>query len=303
MHNVELLAPAKDLLEIKSVIESGADAVYISYRKEDEFWDDVNEGTKFVHENNKKIYVALNLVPHNKDIKNIEENLIKLEQHNIDALIITDPGMLTITKNIVPNMEIHLSDQANTTNYITANFWYNQGVKRIIVSKELSCEEIGTIRVKSPIDMDIETYVHGAMAISHSGRYLLTNFIKGKSENKVQASSEIKYNLVEEKRQGEFYPVCEDERGTFFFNSKELCMIEYIPNLIKCGITSFKIEGRLMDSKYISEVVNAYRIAIDEFYKNPNEWTLDKERIEYLKELSKREFTSGFYLNEPSSEE
>ncbi|MGL5347431.1 MAG: peptidase U32 family protein [Peptostreptococcaceae bacterium] len=303
MHNVELLAPAKDLLDIKSVIESGADAVYISYRKDDEFWDDVKEGARFVHKNNKKIYVALNLVPHNKDIKHIEENLIKLEQYNIDAIIITDPGMLTITKSIVPNMEIHLSDQANTTNYITANFWYNQGVKRIIVSKELSCEEIGTIRVKSPIDMDIEAYVHGAMAISHSGRYLLSNFIKGKSENRVQASSEIRYNLVEEKRQGEFYPVCEDERGTFFFNSKELCMIEYIPNLIKCGITSFKIEGRLMDSKYTSEVVKAYRMAIDEFYKNPNEWTLDEKRLEYLKELSGREFTSGFYLDEPSSEE
>lgn len=303
MHSVELLAPAKNLSQIKNVIESGADAVYISYRKDDDFWNDIKKGTEFAHENNKKIYVSLNLVPHNKDIKDIEESIMRLEKSNIDALIITDPGMLTITKRIVPNMEIHLSDQANTTNYITANFWYNQGVKRIIVSKELSCEEIGTIRVKTPIDMDIEAYIHGTMAISHSGRYLLSNFIKGKSDNKSQANSEIKYNLVEEKRQGEFFPVCEDERGTFFFNSKELCMIEYIPNLIKCGITSFKIEGRIMESEYISEVVKAYRIAIDEFYKNPDEWKVNEQKLEHLRELSSREFTSGFYLDEPNSEE
>lgn len=303
MHNVELLAPAENLNEVKSIIDAGADAVYISYKDGNIFLNELEEGIKFAHSKDKKVYVSIDVVPHNSHIKKFEENLAKLEHVGIDAIVITDPGMLTIVKNVMPNVEIHLSDQANTTNYMTANFWYNQGIKRVLVSKELSFDEIGAIRVKTPLDMDIEAYVHGAMTVSHSGRQLLSNFIKSKSNNSVNISSKVKYNLVEQKRQGEYFPVREDERGTFFFNSKELCMIEYIPELIKCGITSLKIDGRMDGPDYTTEIVKVYREAIDLFYKNPKNWTFNSEWLEKLKKINSREYTSGFYVEEPANEE
>lgn len=303
MHNVELLAPVESIDELKNVIGAGADAVYVSYNDGDAFLTDLEEGIKFAHDNNKKVYVAFDIVPHNNHIKRIEDSLKRLEEIGTDAIIITDAGMLTIVKNVAPNVEIHLSDQANTTNYMTANFWYNQGVKRVLVSKELSFDEIGTIRVKTPLEMDIETYVHGAMTVSHSGRQLLSNFIKSKSNDSVKLSSGVKYNLVEQKRQGEYFPVREDERGTFFFNSKELCMIEYIPELIKCGITSLKIDGRINGADYTTEVVKSYRKAIDTFYSNPETWTFNNEWIENLNKFNSRQYTSGFYVEEPANEE
>lgn len=303
MHNVELLAPAENLDGLKSIIDAGVDAVYVLYKDGDEFLNELEEGIKFAHSKGKQVYVSIDIVPHNNHIKKFEDNLVKLEQVGIDAIVITDPGMLTIVKNIMPNMEIHLSDQANTTNYMTANFWYNQGVKRVLVSKELSFDEIGKIRAKTPLEMDIEAYVHGPMMVSHSGRQLLSNFVKSKSDNSVNLSSEVKYNLVEQKRQGEYFPVREDERGTFFFNSKELCMIEYIPELIKCGITSLKIDGRMNDSDYTTEIVRAYRKAIDLFYANPENWTFNIEWLENLKKNNSREYTSGFYIEEPGNEE
>lgn len=302
MHNVELLATVDTLNELKGVMDCGADAVYISYKDGEEFLKELNEGIKFAHSKNKKVYVALEVVPHNKHINKFEENLSKLEKLGIDAIVITDPGMLTIVKNIMPNIQIHLSDQANTTNYMTANFWYNQGVKRVLVSKELSFDEISTIRAKTPLEMDIEAYIHGAMTVSHSGRHLLSNFIKSKSNNSVNISSEVKYNLVEQQRQGEFFPVREDERGTFFFNSKELCMIEYIPELIKCGITSLKIDGRMNSYDYTLEVVKSYRKAIDLFYEDPENWTVNNEWIENLNKFNDKEYTSGFYIQEPVNE-
>ncbi|MGL5314240.1 MAG: peptidase U32 family protein [Peptostreptococcaceae bacterium] len=303
MHNVELLAPVENLNELKNIIGAGADAVYISYKDGYEFLNQLEDEIKFAHDNNKKVYVAFDIVPHNNHIKSIEDSLKRLEQVGIDAIIITDPGMLTIVKDVTPKLEIHLSDQANTTNYMTANFWYNQGIKRVLVSKELSFDEIGTIRVKTPLEMDIEAYIHGAMTVSHSGRQLLSNFIKSKSKDSVELSSEVKYNLVEQKRQGEYFPVREDERGTFFFNSKELCMIEYIPELIKCGVTSLKIDGRMNGSEYTIEVVKAYRKAIDMFYSNPETWAFNNEWIEHLNKFNSREYTSGFYVDEPANEE
>jgi putative protease len=185
---------------------------------------------------------------------------------------------------------------------MTASFWYNQGVKRVLVSKELSFDEIGTIRAKTPLEMDIEAYIHGAMTVSHSGRPLLSNFIKSKSNNSVSIESGVRYNLIEQQRQGEFFPVREDERGTFFYNSKELCMIEYIPELIKCGITSFKIDGRMNNYEYTMEVVKSYREAIDLFYKNPEQWMLNNEWIENLKKFNNREYTAGFYVQNPANE-
>lgn len=302
MHNVELLATVDNLKELKGVIDCGADAVYISYKDGEEFLRDLNEGIEYVHNKNKKIYVAIEVVPHNRHIKKFEENLAQIGELGIDAIVITDAGMLTIVKKVIPNIEVHLSDQANITNYMTANFWYNQGVKRVLVSKELSFDEIGTIRAKTPLEMDIEAYIHGAMTVSHSGRPLLSNFIKSKSNNSVSIESGVRYNLIEQQRQGEFFPVREDERGTFFYNSKELCMIEYIPELIKCGITSFKIDGRMNNYEYTMEVVKSYREAIDLFYKNPEQWMLNNEWIENLKKFNNREYTAGFYVQNPANE-
>lgn len=302
MHNVELLATVDNLKELKGVIDCGADAVYISYKDGEEFLRDLNEGIEYVHNKNKKIYVAIEVVPHNRHIKKFEENLAQIGELGIDAIVITDAGMLTIVKKVIPNIEVHLSDQANITNYMTANFWYNQGVKRVLVSKELSFDEIGTIRAKTPLEMDIEAYIHGAMTVSHSGRPLLSNFIKSKSNNSVSIESGVRYNLIEQQRQGEFFPVREDERGTFFYNSKELCMIEYIPELIKCGITSFKIDGRMNNYEYTMEVVKSYREAIDLFYKNPEQWMLNNEWIKNLKKFNNREYTAGFYVQNPANE-
>lgn len=302
MHNVELLATVDNLKELKGVIDCGADAVYISYKDGEEFLKNLNEGIEYVHNKNKKIYVAIEVVPHNRHIKKFEENLAQIGELGIDAIVITDAGMLTIVKKVIPNIEVHLSDQANITNYMTANFWYNQGVKRVLVSKELSFDEIGTIRAKTPLEMDIEAYIHGAMTVSHSGRPLLSNFIKSKSNNSVSIESGVRYNLIEQQRQGEFFPVREDERGTFFYNSKELCMIEYIPELIKCGITSLKIDGRMNNYEYTMEVVKSYREAIDLFYKNPEQWMLNNEWIENLKKFNNREYTAGFYVQNPANE-
>ena len=302
MHNVELLATVDNLKELKGVIDCGADAVYISYKDGEEFLKNLNEGIEYVHNKNKKIYVAIEVVPHNRHIKKFEENLAQIGELGIDAIVITDAGMLTIVKKVIPNIEVHLSDQANITNYMTANFWYNQGVKRVLVSKELSFDEIGTIRAKTPLEMDIEAYIHGAMTVSHSGRPLLSNFIKSKSNNSVSIESGVRYNLIEQQRQGEFFPVREDERGTFFYNSKELCMIEYIPELIKCGITSLKIDGRMNNYEYTMEVIKSYREAIDLFYKNPEQWMFNNEWIENLKKFNNREYTAGFYVQNPANE-
>ena len=302
MHNVELLATVDNLKELKGVIDCGADAVYISYKDGEEFLKELNEGIEYVHNKNKKIYVAIEVVPHNRHIKKFEENLAQIGELGIDAIVITDAGMLNIVKKVIPNIEVHLSDQANITNYMTASFWYNQGVKRVLVSKELSFDEIGTIRAKTPLEMDIEAYIHGAMTVSHSGRPLLSNFIKSKSNNSVSIESGVRYNLIEQQRQGEFFPVREDERGTFFYNSKELCMVEYIPELIKCGITSFKIDGRMNNYEYTMEVVKSYREAIDLFYKNPEQWMFNNEWIENLKKFNNREYTAGFYVQNPANE-
>ena len=307
MHNVELLVPARSLKELKVNITNGADAVYIGgevfgmvsinniFSKEE-----MIEGIEFAHKNNSKVYVVVNILPHDDDFNQIESYLEELEALGVDAIVISDPGMLSIIKKITPNMEVHLSDQANTTNYMSAKFWYKQGIKRVGVPRELSCEEMSQIRAKTPLELDIEVFIHGVMTISYSGRPLISNFIKGKNSEKEK--SKKTYRLMEEKRPGEYFPVYEDEKGTFLFNSSDLCMIEYIPDLIKSGVTSFKIEGRMKESEYINAVTKAYRTAIDEFYKNPQEWKFDPVWLEELNKISNRQFTSGFYLENPNDE-
>ena len=312
MRKVELLAPAGDLERLKIALTYGADAVYIggeifgmrSAAKNFSI-EDITEGAEFAHKMGKRVFVTVNIIPHNEDFSELDEYLLALEKAGVDAVIVSDPGVLSVVKRVVPNMEIHLSTQANTTNYHSANFWHNLGVKRVVLARELSFSEIREIRDNTPETLDIEAFMHGAMCISYSGRCLISNYMTGRDANKGSCAQSCrwKYSLMEEKRPGEYFPVVEDERGTFFFNSKDLCMIEYIPELIESGITSLKIEGRMKTAYYVATVVRAYRMAIDEYYKDPENWKFNPVWLEELKKGSHRHFTTGFYNNKPGTEE
>lgn len=312
MEKVELLAPAGDLERLKIAFEYGADAVYLGGENfgmrtaaKNFTIEEIKEGADFAHERGKKIFVTVNIIPHNEDFVGFEDYIRDLEKAGVDALIASDPGVISVIKNTIPNMEIHLSTQANTTNYQSANFWFNQGVKRVVIARELSFEEIREIREKSSQDMDIEAFMHGAMCISYSGRCLISNYMTGRDANRGSCAQSCrwKYSLVEEKRPGEYFPVYEDERGTFFFNSKDLCMIEYIPELITAGITSLKIEGRMKTSYYVATVVRAYRMAIDAYYENPENWKFDPMWLDELKKGSHRHFTTGFFNDKPDTDD
>ncbi|SHJ64532.1 peptidase U32 family protein [Tepidibacter formicigenes] len=312
MEKVELLAPAGDLEKLKMAITYGADAVYIG----GEFFglragaknftkEQMEEGVKFAHERGKKVYVTVNIIPHNEDFEGLDEYLKTLEEIGIDAVIVSDPGVLSIVKEVIPNMEVHLSTQANNTNYMSAKFWYKQGVNRIVTARELSFKEIKEIRENIPQDMEIEAFIHGAMCISYSGRCLISNYMTGRDANRGACAHPCRweYYLVEQKRPGEYFPVYEDERGTFFFNSKDLCMIEYIPEIINSGIKSLKIEGRMKTAYYVASIVRAYRMAIDEYYKDPQNWKFNTMWLDEIKKASHRDFTTGFYFEKPGSQE
>lgn len=303
MHKVELLASAKNLNSLEVALKNGVDAIYIGG---DSFGieainksfsnEDLEQAIKLVHENGKKIYIAINVMPHNEDFEKLKECLINLETLGLDAVIVSDPGVLSIVKDTIPNMKIHMGQQSNVTNFNTANFWYEQGVKRVIVTSELSCDEISTIRAKTPLDMEIEAFVHGPICISYSGRRLLSSYL-GSKENSTY-EEEKSYNLLEEKRQGEYYPVYEDDKGTFFFNSKDLCMLKYIPEFIKSGVTSLKIDGRLQSDEYLETVIKVYRQALDKFYEDAENWTFDPTWLEMIKEKSHRPLTNAFYTGQ-----
>lgn len=310
--NVELLAPAGDLEKLKMAIIYGADAVYIGGERfglrasaKNFSMEEVKEGVEFAHKRNKKVYVTVNMIPHNEDLDGLDEYLKELEDCNVDAFIVADPGVLMVAKEATPNMEIHMSTQANNTNYKSAQFWHKQGVKRVVVARELSIKEIEEIRENIPQDMDIEAFIHGAMCISYSGRCLISNYMTGKDANRGDCKQPCRWNyaLVEEKRPGEYYPVVEDERGTFFFNSKDLCMIRHIDEIIKSGIHSLKIEGRMKTVYYVSTVIRAYRMAIDEFLKDPENFCFKEEWIDEIKKVSHRDFTEGFYFKKPDAQD
>lgn len=303
MHKVELLAEIFNFDSLKLNIENGCDAVYIGDELKNFSVDELKKSVEYAHNRDKKLFVSLNKIPHEKDINEIKKYIKSLIDTGIDAIVVIEPGMLTIVREICENITIHLSDQANVTNYETANFWYNKGIKRVIVSKELSCEEIGQIRLKTPIDMEIEVLVQGALSISHSGRKLLSNFLTGKNADDDKKLNYKTFNLVEEKRPGKYFPVYEDDRGTFLFNTEDLCMIKYIPQLIKYGITSIRIDGRMKDAEYVAAAVKAYRKAIDTFYKEPNLWEFNPIWLDDLNKLNNRKFTSGFYLDNPNKDE
>lgn len=311
MKKIELLAPAGDLEKLKMAILYGADAVYLGgeafgLRKASKNFsiDQIEEGIKFAHEKGKKVYVTLNIVPHNKDLQGLEEYVTALSNIKVDAVIVADPGMFMIIKRTLPDMEIHISTQASVTNYETIMFWYNLGARRIVLARELSFKEVEEITSKIPEDLDIEAFVHGAMCMSYSGRCLMSNYMTGRDANMGDCAQpcRYKYAVVEEKRPGEYFPVEEHEDGTFIFNSKDLCMIEYIPELIKSGIFSFKIEGRVKSSYYVATVIRAYRLAIDEYYKDPENFIYKDKYLDEIKKVSHRDFTTGFYFDKPTQE-
>ena len=273
MRKTELLIPASNLEVLKTAVMFGADAVYIGGEafglraKAKNFSpEDMREGIRFAHEHGVRVHVTANILAHNYDLEGAKEYFKELKDIRPDALIIADPGMYTLAKEICPEIERHVSTQANNTNYLTYKFWYDQGAKRVVTARELSLEEIKEIRANIPEDMEIESFIHGAMCISYSGRCLLSNYFTGRDANQGACTHPCrwKYAVVEEQRPGEYLPVYENERGTYIFNSKDLCMIEHIPDLIEAGIDSFKIEGRMKTALYVATVARTYRKAIDD---------------------------------------
>jgi putative protease len=309
---VELLVPAGSLEVLKIAIMFGADAVYIggeefSLRaKAANFSDeDMIAGIDFAHKFGKKVYVTVNIFAHNYDMDEAVDYLKRLNEIKPDGLIMSDPGLISLAFEYAPNVEVHISTQANNTNYMTYKFWYKMGVKRVVSARELSLEEIKGIRENIPDDMEIESFIHGAMCISYSGRCLLSNYFTGRDANRGECTHPCRwqYAVMEEQRPGEYLPVYENERGTYIFNSKDLCMIGYIPEMIDAGIDSFKIEGRMKTSLYVATVARTYRKAIDDYYKSIDTYKANMDW--YMDEISKctyRKFTTGFYFGKPNEE-
>ena len=303
MHKIELICYAGSLACLKAALNSGADSVYVggeSFGRDtlsQEFSrEDLIEGIKFAHENNKKIYVTINLLPHNKDFDKFKEFLNDLNEMKVDAVIVSEPGTLITVKQLLPEMKIHLGNVSNVYNYETANFWHNQGADRVVISRELSIKEIEMMRLKTPESLELEAYVHGPIVMSYSGRKLITSYLESKGKD--DYSSKKRYNLTEEKRQGQYCPVYEDEAGTIFLASRDLCMIEYVDKFIRAGVSTLTIEARLQDENYINTVVPIYRKAIDDFYNNNFEYNCSEDMLETLKNATTRKHTTGFYLDE-----
>lgn len=310
MERVELLAPAGDLEKLKMAIRYGADGIYLGgeafgLRKASKNFsiDNIREGVDYAHSRGKKVYVTLNIVPHNDDLRGLEEYLKDLEAIKVDAVIVSDPGIYSIVKRSV-NIPIHISTQASITNYEAINFWYDLGVRRVVLARELSIEEIKHIRKKIPADMEIEAFVHGAMCMSYSGRCLMSNYMTGRDANKGDCAHpcRYKYYVVEEKRPGQYFPIEENDQGTFIFNSKDLCMIEHINELIEAGVNSFKIEGRVKSSYYVATVIRSYKMAIDDYYRDRENYKFKREWLDEIKKVSHRQFSKGFYFGDPKEE-
>ena len=308
----ELLIPASSLEVLKTAVIFGADAVYIGgeafglrAKAKNFTMDEMREGIAFAHEHDVKVYVTANILAHNYDLAGVREYFKELKEIKPDGLIIADPAIFEIAGEVCPEIERHISTQANNTNYGTFNFWYKQGATRVVTARELSLEEIKEIRANIPEDMEIETFVHGAMCISYSGRCLLSNYMVGRDANQGACTHPCrwKYSIVEETRPGEYYPVFENERGTYIFNSKDLCMIEHIPELIESGVDSLKIEGRMKTALYVATVARTYRKAIDDYKKDPELYK--KNMPWYLDQISNctyRQFTTGFFFGKPSED-
>lgn len=312
MRRPELLIPASSLEVLKIAVIYGADAVYIGgeafglrAKAKNFSMEEIREGIAFAHAHDVKVYITANILAHNGDLDGVREYFAELREIEPDALIISDPGVYMIAKEVCPEIERHISTQANNTNYGTYRFWYEQGAKRVVSARELSLAEIKEIRANIPDDLEIETFIHGAMCISYSGRCLLSNYFTGRDANQGACTHPCrwKYAVVEEKRPGEYLPVYENERGTYIFNSKDLCMIEHIPELMESGIDSFKIEGRMKTALYVATVARTYRRAIDDYKQSPE---LYREHMAWYQEqisnCTYRQFTTGFFFGKPSDE-
>lgn len=308
----ELLIPASSLEVLKTAVIFGADAVYIGgeafglrAKAKNFSMEDMKEGIAFAHAHDVKVYVTANIIAHNDDLAGVREYFKELKEIAPDALIIADPGVFEIAGEVCPEIERHISTQANNTNYATYHFWHKLGASRVVTARELSLAEIKEIRNNIPDELEIETFVHGAMCISYSGRCLLSNYFTGRDANHGACTHPCrwKYSVVEETRPGEYLPVYENERGTYIFNSKDLCMIEHIPELIDAGIDSFKIEGRMKTALYVATVARTYRKAIDDYLKDPKIY--EENMPWYLDQISNctyRQFTTGFFFDKPSYE-
>ena len=307
-----MLSPAGDLTRLKSAVDFGADAVYFAGKQfgmrsapGNFTLEELEHGIKYAHENDARAYITLNTLPRNNEIAVIDDFIKTAAELNPDAFIITDLSAIDKVTKLAPNVEAHISVQTGIVNYETARFYYNLGAKRIVVARELSLEEIAEIRAKTPKELEIEAFVHGAICMSVSGRCLLSNYMTGRDSNHGDCAQPCRWNyrLVEEKRPGEYMPIYEDEQGTYILNAKDMCLIEHIPELYKAGITSLKIEGRAKTEYYTAAVTNAYRQAVDGFINSgfdENYKISDRCREEVYK-ISHRDYSTGFYFSKPDS--
>ncbi|MDD6763608.1 MAG: U32 family peptidase [Clostridiales bacterium] len=310
MRKPELLAPGGSLEKLKTAVDYGADAVYIggdafSLRVAAENFsaEDMKEGLKYAHDRGRKVYLTANIIPHNCDIEQFESFINEIRPLGFDAVLIADLGMFGMMRELAPEIPIHVSTQANNTNYKTALMWHKLGAERVVLGREMSFKEIAEFRQHIPKELELEAFIHGAMCISYSGRCLLSNYMTGRDSNMGACAHPCRWNyaLVEEKRPGEYFPVEENERGTFIFNSKDLCMIEHIPQLVESGITSLKIEGRVKTSYYVATVVGAYRREIDRYFDDPENYTFNSAELDELCKVSHRPYTTGFYFGRPGA--
>ncbi len=312
MKKPELLVPASSLEVLKIAVLYGADAVYIGgeayglrAKARNFSMEDMEKGIRFAHEHGVKVHVTVNILAHNRDLAGVREYLQELKGLAPDALIIADPGIFTLAREICPEIDIHISTQANNTNSETFRFWHRLGARRVVTARELSLEEIREIRASVPEDLEIETFIHGAMCISYSGRCLLSNFLTGRDANRGECTHPCrwKYSLMEETRPGEYMPVFENERGTYIFNSKDLCMIEHLEDLAESGVDSMKIEGRMKTALYVATVARTYRRAIDDLMKDPALYQAHMDWYrEQISNCTYRQFTTGFFYGRPTEE-
>ena len=309
MKHPELLIPASSLEVLKTAVVFGADAVYIGgeafglrAKAKNFSMEEIREGIAFAHAHDVKVYITANILAHNGDLSGVRAYFEELKEIKPDALIISDPGVFMIAREVCPEIDIHISTQANNTNYGTYQFWHQLGARRVVTARELSMAELKEIRKKAPADLEMETFIHGAMCISYSGRCLLSNYFTGRDANRGACTHPCrwKYAIVEETRPGEYMPVYENERGTYIFNSKDLCMIEHIPDLLNAGIDSYKIEGRMKTALYVATVARTYRKAIDDYLENPEKY---EENMDWYRDqisnCTYRQFTTGFFYGKP----
>lgn len=311
MKKPELLAPGGSLEKLKTAIDYGADAVYIGGESfslrvaaENFSFEDMKEGIEYAHARGKKVYLTANIIPHNDDLDDFRNYITEIRPLGFDGVLIADLGLFGITREIAPEIPIHISTQANNTNYQSALMWHKLGAARVVLGREMSFKEIAEFRKHIPEDLELEAFIHGAMCISYSGRCLLSNYMTGRDSNQGACAHPCRWNysLVEEKRPGEYFNVEENERGTFIFNSKDLCTIEHIPELVESGITSLKIEGRVKTAFYVATVVGAYRREIDRYCADPENYKFNPEEMEELCKVSHRPYTTGFYFGRPGSD-